>query len=182
MSASRYPPWVRHLHWIVFVLVTCALVLIYIHAWTPRDSALHANAKWAHMQFGMAILLVMLPRLLVRARGGKAPAIVPAPPRWQAILARATHVALYTLLIVTPLLGIASRLWNPGEWDFLGITLPHVAVPDKHFSHDIEEIHETFGNVLMYVAAIHAAAALIHHFLQRDNTLRRMLPPQQTGD
>lgn len=181
MPASHYSPWVRRLHWLVFLLIAAALLLIYIHGWTGRDNALHAQAKWAHMQFGIAVLLVMLPRLLVRSRS-KAPPVVPAVPRWQEMLARTMHLALYVLLFATPLLGMASRLWNPAAWDFLGIPLPHVPVPDKHFGHAIEDIHETFGNVLMYLAALHAVAALFHHFIQRDNALKRMLPPARTGD
>ncbi|MGH8191628.1 MAG: cytochrome b/b6 domain-containing protein [Rhodanobacteraceae bacterium] len=55
-------------------------------------------------------------------------------------------------------------------------------VPDRHFGHQIEDIHETFGKVLMYLAAAHAAVALLHHFWQRDNTLRRMLPPAGAED
>lgn len=175
MQDSRYAPWIRRLHWLVFILVACALALIYLHGWSPKGSALRANAKWAHMQFGMAILLVMLPRLLVRTRG-HAPPITPRPPNWQAMLAKTVHVVLYLLLFATPLLGIASRLWNPAEWDFLGIALPHVATPDKDIAHQIQEIHETFGNVLMYLAAAHAVAAFTHHFIQRDDTLKRMLP------
>lgn len=176
MTDSRYSPWVRRLHWVVFLLVACALLLIYIHHWTARGTALHANAKWAHTQFGMAVLLVMLPRLLVRSRATRPP-VVPPLPRWQDLLARATHLALYILLVATPLLGIANRLWNPGGWDFLGIPLPHVPVPDRAFSKTLEGIHENFGNILMYLAAIHAVAALFHHYVQRDNVLRRMLSP-----
>lgn len=176
MQTSRYPPWARHLHWLVFILVTCALVLIYIHHWTPRGSALHASAKWAHTQFGIAVLLVMLPRLVLRGRRRREPPIVPPPPRGQEWLAKVVHLALYVLLIVTPLLGIANRAWNPAGWDFLGIPLPHVASPDRQFAHMLEGVHENFGNILMYLAMIHAVAALFHHFVQRDNTLQRMLP------
>lgn len=180
MANANHSLWVRRLHWLVFVLVACALLLIYIHAWTDRGTALHANAKWAHTQFGIAILLVMLPRLLLRSRR-RAPPQVPPLPRWQDVLARTMHLVLYGLLIVTPLLGIANRMWNPAPWDFLGIPLPHVATPDGRFAHRLEDIHETFGNVLMYLAALHAAAALLHHFLKRDNVLRRMLPPLRSG-
>lgn len=176
-ATTRYSPWIRRLHWLVFILVACALTLIYLHDWAPKGSALRANAKWAHMQFGIAILLVMLPRLVVRSRGGSAPPIVPAPPRWQDLIAKTVHVILYALLVATPLLGIASRLWNPDAWNFLGLALPHVPVPDKDLAHGIQEVHETFGNVLMYLAAAHAVAALGHHYVQHDDTLRRMLPP-----
>ena len=174
---SAYSTWTRRLHWLVFMLVACALLLIYIHDWTPRTSALHANAKWAHMQFGIAVLLVMLPRLLIRSRSATPP-VQPPLPAWQHWLAKTMHLALYLLLFATPLLGIANRMWNPGAWDFLGIPLPHVAHPDRDFAHVIEGIHENFGNILMYLAALHAVAALVHHFFLRDNTLRRMLPPR----
>jgi cytochrome b561 len=177
MSDSRYTPWIRRLHWLVFVLVACALVLIYLHGWLPKGSALRANAKWAHMQFGMAILLVMLPRLLVRSRGGSAPPITPKPPPWQTMLAKTVHAALYVLLFGTPMLGIATMAWSGKPWNFLGIPLPSVPVPDRHFSHQLEHIHETCGNILMYLAAAHALAALVHHFFQRDDALKRMLPP-----
>lgn len=179
MTDARYSPWTRHLHWLVFVLVTCALVLIYIHAWTPRTSWWHASAKWAHMQFGLAVLLVMLPRIMVRSRAPLAPPITPAPPRWQLGAARVMHLALYVLLIVTPLMGIANRVWNPAPWNFLGIPLPHVAHPDGAFAHMLEGIHEDFGNIVLYLAALHAAIALFHHYAQRDNTLRRMLPARR---
>ncbi|HET7562930.1 MAG TPA: cytochrome b [Rhodanobacteraceae bacterium] len=180
MTAPRYSPWTRHLHWVVFILVACALVLIYINAWTPRSSPLHANARWAHMQFGMAILLVMLPRLLVRSRATTAPPITPPLPAWQKWAAKCMHLALYVLLIVTPLLGIANRMWSPGAWNLLGIPMPHVAHPERAFSHMLEGIHGDFGNILMYLAALHATMALFHHFAQRDNTLKRMLPAQRS--
>ena len=180
MPDSRYSPWTRRLHWLIFILVAGALALIYLHGWSPKGSTLRADAKWAHMQFGVAVLLVMLPRLLVRARGSSPP-INPAPPRWQDLISKAVHLALYILLFATPLLGLASRLWNPAETDFLGVVLPHVAHPDKVFAHKLEDIHGTFGNILMYLAAFHALAGLVHHCLQRDDTLKRMLPPVRGG-
>lgn len=181
MPETRYPPWLRRLHWLVFVLVASALLLIYIHDWTARGTALHAGAKWAHTQFGIAILLVMLARLLVRSRS-RVPGAEPGVPRWQAFVAKAMHLALYVLLLATPLLGIANRMWSPAGWDFLGLPLPHVARPDRGFAHMLEGVHGTFGNLLMYLAALHAIAALFHRFVQRDNVLGRMLPAARGGE
>lgn len=180
-ATTRYPPWIRRLHWLIFALVAIALALIYLHGWSPKGSALRAGAKWAHMQFGIAILLIMLPRLAIRLRHGTAPAIAPPLPAWQAFGAKAVHFVLYALLVVTPILGITNRMWDPSAWNFLGIPMPHVAHPDKAFAHSIEEIHETFGNVLMYLAAAHALIGLFHHYVRRDNTLQRMLPPARGG-
>lgn len=175
MKDSRYSLWARRYHWLVFILVAMALILIYAHGWSPKGSDARAVFKWAHIQFGIAIILVMVPRVMTRWRG-EHPSIVPPPPPWQAWLARLVQFLLYVLLIAVPLLGIANRLWSPSDWDFMGMALPHVPVPDKAFSKDLEEIHETLGNVLMYLAGAHAAIALVHHFVVRDSTLRSMLP------
>lgn len=176
MPDSRYPRWVRRLHWLVFALVAGALALIYLHGIAPKGSGLRANLKWAHMQFGAAALLVVLPRILVRLRSGKAPPITPAVPRWELAIGRFVHVVLYALLVATPVLGIANRMWNPADWNLVGIPMPHVAHPDRAFAHAIQELHETLGNALMYLAGFHATVALFHHFVLRNDNLRRLLP------
>ncbi|MEO7107625.1 MAG: cytochrome b [Rhodoferax sp.] len=175
MNDSHYSLWARRLHWLFFILVAAALILIYAHGWAPNGSTIRAQFKWAHMQFGMVILLLILPRVIVRW-GAKRPSIVPQLPAWQDWLAHAVQYVLYLLLFVVPLLGISNRLWSPDAWNFLGIALPHVAVTDKAFSEQLENIHGTLGNVLMYLAGAHAAIALWHHFIRRDSTLRGMLP------
>jgi cytochrome b561 len=50
-------------------------------------------------------------------------------------------------------------------------------IRDRAFAHNVTEIHEILANALVIVASFHAAAALVHHFVFRDNTLIRMLPP-----
>ncbi|MEO8778966.1 MAG: cytochrome b, partial [Rhodanobacter sp.] len=61
MNNSRYSSWTRRLHWLVFIFVVVALLLIHAHNWSPKGSDIRGQFKWAHIQFGMAILLVMLP-------------------------------------------------------------------------------------------------------------------------
>jgi cytochrome b561 len=175
MHPSHYSLWSRRLHWLTFILVTLLLILIYGHGWSPKDSAIRAAFKWSHIQLGIVLILVLIPRFIVRARS-KAPDIVPPPPTGQMRIARLVQLVLYALLIAVPLLGLSNRLWSPSDWDFLGIALPHVAVPDRAFAKQIQEIHGTLGNVLMYLAGAHALIALVHHFVLRDSTLRGMLP------
>lgn len=175
MNDLRFSLWSRRFHWLVFILVVAALALIYAHGWSPKESTLRAVFKWAHIQFGIVILLVMLPRIIVRWRTRRPP-IIPPPARWQKRLANLVQFVLYVLLIAIPLLGMETRVWSPDAWNFLGISMPNVRVPDKAFSERLEEIHGTLGNILMFLAGAHAAIALAHHFIQRDSTLRGMLP------
>ena len=175
MGTTHFSPWTRRLHWLVFVLVTVALILIYTHGWLPKGSAIRTQFKWVHKQLGMTILLLMLPRVIARWCGGHPPIVRPLSS-WQERLAQLVQYLLYALLFAVPMLGIGNRLWSPDPWDFFGIPLPHVAVTDKIFSNQLRSIHETLGNALMYLAGAHAAAALAHHFMLRDSTLRGMLP------
>lgn len=181
MNDPRYPLSVRRFHWLVFILVASALILIYAHGWSPKGSTMRAAFKWTHIQFGIVILLMMVPRMVARLRGGR-PHIAPPPPSWQQWLAHIVQFALYALLFAVPILGIANRLWSPSDWNFLGIALQHVPVTDKAFSKQLEDIHGTLGNVLMYLAGTHAAIGLAHHFVRRDSTLRAMLPFWRKAD
>src|SRR3546814_17087653 len=103
--------------------------------------------KWAHIQFGIAIILTMIPRL-VACLHGQRPHIVPPPPSWQKWLAHLVQFVLYVLLFAVPLLGIAKRLWSPSDWNFLGIPLPHVPPTDTAFSKKLEETHYTPSKLL----------------------------------
>ena len=70
----------------------------------PKGSAGRANLRAGHEMFGLLVFGLVWLRLAVRAFTS-APAIEPVPPRWQALLAKAAHIALYGLMIVLPLSG-----------------------------------------------------------------------------
>src|SRR3546814_958729 len=102
-----------------------------------KGSTMRDAFKWAHIQFGIAIILTMIPRL-VACLHGQHPHIVPPPPSWQKWLAHLVQFVLYVLLFAVPLLGIANRLWSPSDWNFLGIALPHVPATDRSEEHTSE--------------------------------------------
>jgi cytochrome b561 len=168
----------RRLHWAIAWFIVFALVLIEIKGWFPRGSAARTAVKWGHMQFGIAVLLLMVPRLLVRLRHA-APPITPESPRWQAVLGRLVHLALYLLVFAVPLLGVSMMFVAGKPWNLFGLPLPVLATPDADLAHAIEGIHRAAGNVLMWLAIAHVAAALFHHFVQHDDTLLRMLPARR---
>jgi cytochrome b561 len=177
---TRYAPGLRRLHWLIALFVAVALVLIEIKGWFPRGSAVRNGIKWGHMQLGAAVLLMMLPRLWVRWRTS-VPPITPAPPRWQEGLSRLAHLALYLLGFALPLLGLAMMFAAGKPWNLFGLPMPIQAMPDIDLAHRLKEIHETAGNVFMWLAMAHAAAALFHRYVQRDDTLQRMLPERRAG-
>jgi cytochrome b561 len=96
---------------------------------------------------------------------------------WLDRLGRLTHYALYALLIAAPVSGIVLQLARGDSLPLFGLT--EIASPwasDRALARSVKEIHEVAANALVILAALHAAAALVHHWVLCDRTLIRMLP------
>ena len=100
-----------------------------------------------------------------------APAIEPVPPRWQALLAKAAHFALYGLMIVLPLSGWLMLSAGGKPIPFFAWELPPLVAPSKSLARRLQEVHEAIASAGYALIGLHAAAALFHHYLLRDNTL-----------
>lgn len=173
---ARYVAPARWLHWAIFALVALAYLLINLFELFPRGSATRGNVLASHYTAGLAVLLLVLPRLVVRLRN-RPPPILPPPPRWSEWLGNLTHLALYLFLVIQPVLGIITLQIGAKPVVLFGVTLlpAFTDIPDRVLSHRIEHIHATLGTVFYYVIGLHIAAALWHHFGRRDDTLQRML-------
>ena len=112
----------------------------------------------------------------MRVRHG-APPVTPALDAWNAWSARLLHLALYLFFFVQPLLGLATA-WSDGKQlllPFTGIALPALLPENRALAHTLEDLHGTVGDVFYWVIGLHIVAALWHHLMRRDDTLRRML-------
>ena len=86
------------------------------------------------------------------------------------------HYALYGFMIAMPLAGWLMLSAAGKNIPFFGLQWPALMGESNNIAEFIKEIHETGGTLGYFLIAFHAAAALIHHYLLRDDTLRRMLP------
>jgi cytochrome b561 len=175
-SPARYAASMRWMHWCVFALVLAAYVFINLFELFPRDSAARANTLASHYLAGLAVLLLVLPRFWLRSRHSIS-AIVPPVDRWVDLLGKTTHFALYAFLLVQPVFGVITLQVGGKPVSLLGFTLVPVFVstPDRDLSHQLEKIHGTLGTIFYWVIGLHILAALWHHWIRRDNTLRRMI-------
>ncbi|MBI5919463.1 MAG: cytochrome b [Nitrosomonadales bacterium] len=164
----------RLLHWLSAFLVILALVLIESKGYWPKGSPEREALKSVHAQFGLLIFLVMWVRLPWRMTQ-RLPDITPPLPRLQALVAHLMHAVLNLMLLILPVLGILMMNAKDKAIGLFGVTLPSFIGPDKELAHTLQEAHETLGELMIWLIALHAAAALWHHWVQRDNTLRRML-------
>lgn len=173
--SSRYGSALIALHWLTLLLLAAVYTCIEVRGYFPRGSALREGLKTWHFMLGLSVFVLVWLRLALRLLN-TAPPIEPPPPRWQQGLSHAVHLALYLLMIGAPLLGWLMLSAEGKPIPFFGLELPALLSPDKALGHQLEEIHETLGTAGYYLIGIHAAAALYHHYVQRDNTLLRMLP------
>lgn len=174
-TSPRYGALTIGMHWLMLILLVAVYACIELRGFYPKGSALRDAMKTWHFMLGLSVFALVFVRIALRV-AGRTPPIVPAPPPWQQRLAALGHLAIYAFLIAMPLLGwlVLSAAGKPVP--FFGMQLPALVGPDKALAHGLEEIHETIGTIGYYLIGLHAAAALFHHYVMRDDTLLRMLP------
>jgi cytochrome b561 len=96
---------------------------------------------------------------------------------WQRHAAHASHLALYVLLLLIPVSGWIYSSATGVQVVYLGlIPLPDLVQPDKTLASVLKAVHVTLNFALVVLVCVHTAAALKHHFVDRDTALTRMLP------
>jgi cytochrome b561 len=104
----------------------------------------------------------------------------PEPPPmapWMRYSASAAHLGLYALMLAIPLTAIAGAWLEAHPLMIYGLgTIAPMLPPAHALGQSIANIHTILGNVIIWLAGLHGAAALFHHFVLRDNILISMLP------
>lgn len=129
-----------------------------------------------HKGFGILALFLAAVRLAWRV-GNALPALVENLPDWQKVIARFVHLCFYGLMFALPVSGwlMSSAAGIPASF-FGWFTLPDLVAHDEYLFKVFIQIHKWLGYALMGLILVHVGAALRHHFLFKDDTLRRMLP------
>ncbi|TAN50386.1 MAG: cytochrome b [Methylococcaceae bacterium] len=173
--ANRYTATAIALHWLAALLIFTNFPLgVYMHelALSPLKLKLVNYHKW----LGVTIFLLTAMRLAWRAAHTPPPLPETIPP-WQQRAAHGLHFLLYALLLAIPLSGWLMSSAKGVPVVYLGLVqLPDLVGKDKALGDLLAEIHEVLNFGLLALVGMHAAAALKHHFIDRDSTLRRMLP------
>lgn len=168
----------KAIHWIVFLLVLGVYGLTYAEGLFPRGDPNRDLVWWFHISFGLLLLGLIIVRLGMRLLYG-APELPSEMTPLEHWLAKVTHLLLYLLLLAIPVLGILLT-WSRGQaLSFFGLfTIPAPFAPDRATAGLIKELHGLCANLILILAGLHAAAALWHHFVCKDDILKRMLPEQ----
>jgi len=166
----------KAIHWTVFLLVIGLYGLTYVVDLFSRGDPGRALVWWLHISFGLLLFALVAVRVGLRLALGTPglPGEMSQLERWAAKVA---HLVLYGLLVAIPVLGILLTWYRGEALSFFGLfTIPAPFSPDRATAGFIRQLHSLCANAILILAGLHAAAALWHHFIRRDDVLKRMLP------
>jgi len=170
-TPHSYGPVTRHVHWGMAAAIAIMLAIGWSADALPKS--VKGTAMGIHIGIGIAILAFALFRLGWRLTNRARP---PRPEGRTGTLARAAQWTLMGLLLIMPLSGWMLVSASGHVPDFFGLFHLPPLVPTSDVLHELgEEVHETLPWVLVGVLALHVLGALKHHFLDGDDTLRRMV-------
>jgi cytochrome b561 len=173
-APAAYSTTARTLHWVTAALVLTLLPLgvVIANKWGgPLQDWLYN----LHRSIGAVIIPLVILRLGYRITHAPMPLPADVPPSQQAA-ARATHWALYALLLVQPFLGWVATSAYPAPIPVFGLfELPPIWSADRALSDRLLVVHALIGATIASLAALHIGAALYHHFVRRDGVLMRMI-------
>ncbi|MFZ1874774.1 MAG: cytochrome b [Chania sp.] len=161
------------LHWLTLLMVILTYSAMLLKDSVPDDYI--DLVKNLHFNFGLSVFVLMFFRLCLRQRHATPP-ITPALEVWQAFGSKVFHWLLYLLFLSLPILGMLTLAYGGKEWMLLGWQVPQWITPDPGMRSLVKDIHETLANTGYFIIGAHALAALYHHYLRGDDTLRRMMP------
>ena len=172
---ESYDRVLKAVHWSTLLLIAAAYIAIW-GSYAVATKEQEAFLTQLHRSLGVTVFVLTVFRLGWRwhARIPSLPADLPAI---QKVAARVAEYVLYALLLAQPILGILNINARGRRVDFFFLgELPPIVGPDKVLAKQAIAAHQIVAYVLLTLIALHAAAALFHHFVRRDDVLNAMLP------
>lgn len=161
-------------HWFAALLIIGMLSLGLYMADLPKGPW-KGQLFALHKSFGILVLMLGAMRIGWRL-GNTRPGPVDTAQPWLRKTARLLHLLLMAMMLVLPLSGWAMSSAGDHPVSFFGLfTLPPLLAVDKDLGETLSDVHEVLAWTLIALLVLHVGAALQHHFIARDATLRRML-------
>lgn len=173
-SAPRFDAATLWLHWL-----TAALVLSQFATALSLDHLEPAQIDGVlavHRSTGLLLWGLTAGRVAWRLTLMQVPPADSSLPRVQRLAARANEYALYLLLLVQPVTGLADSLFHAHVFPVFGMAVPVLVAKSKPIYHAAHSLHEAGGWLLAALVGLHTAAALFHRLVLRDRVLQSMLP------
>jgi superoxide oxidase len=163
------------LHWttLLIVLTLFGSGLLYgqveERSWAP-------SLLQVHRSLGVTIWTLTVFRLLWRVTGARFPAFPATMSPLHQLGARLSEYGLYALLLIQPVTGVAQTILRGRPFEVFAWSIPPLVARNVALVGIFRATHEIGAWCLFALAGLHAAAALVHHFILRDDVLEAMAP------
>lgn len=175
-TVDRYGIVHKTLHWLIALGVLMMLVMGIVMGDIPSGP----DRFWVyslHKSIGITILALMIARLGWKLANRDLPRPLPTHPRHEQIAAAIVHWGFYILLIAMPLSGWLMTAAANSTVNWFGLfPIPNPIGPDRDVREFMGEAHDIIALCIWGFLGLHVAGALKHVIIDRDGTLRRMLP------
>lgn len=172
-TPQNYALFSKIIHWVTALIMAALLTVGYLMSemdGTPAKFQMMA----LHKSFGILVLGLVLIRIASYIILKK-PKSLPTHKFWEKFLAHAAHAFLYVAMLCLPLSGWIMSSAGDYPVPFFGLfNLPSLVAKNQDLFHQSEEVHETFAFLVFLVIGLHVLGAFKHHFLDKDETLKRM--------
>jgi cytochrome b561 len=173
---QRYTKTAMTLHWLMALLIVSAFIMGLVMTSIPGFSMAKLRYFSWHKWLGVTVFGLAVLRVLWRQWRKPPPHPAQMPP-WQNRAADAVHILLYVLIFAVPLSGYLYTLSAGVPVVYLGVwPMPVFMAPNPELKPLLRDIHFWLDMTLAALVLGHAGAALKHHFIDRDDVLKRMLP------
>ncbi|MFA6038034.1 MAG: cytochrome b [Legionellales bacterium] len=159
----------KFFHWTIFLCVSAQIYFV----WVFKD-------MYWHKAIGATVLLLAIFWLIWRMFN-VVPTPKPGPNNWQYYAAKIAHNLLFACIILLPISGIIMGMAFNRSFDWFGIytITPFSFIPQNEtFGGYFSLAHTIIGYSLVALVSVHILGALKHHFFDKDDVLKRMLPFQ----
>jgi cytochrome b561 len=180
-ETGGYGTTAKVLHWVAALCVVAAWLLGHFIDDFPK--AIESGALFSHMSLGLTILALLIVRIGWRIGHPPPPLLSSAFSPWTQWAATLVHWLLCALMLALPVSGIVMQFARGRALPIFGLF--QIASPwarDRALQSSVHELHALLANSLLILAALHAVAALFHHYVLKDATLLRMLPRRGISD
>jgi cytochrome b561 len=177
-TRTRYDGVSIALHWVSAALIVALFALALL--WEDFPRPVRQQMIGLHLSLGILLIVTLAWRIIWRLTPGHQ--VAAAATGWMEKASKAVQGVLYLLLVGQVVLGLVAR-WTAGRpMLFFGLQIPSPLAKVPHpVTEQLEGVHNWVAWTIIILAVGHAAAALYHHFVLRDQVLARMLPQGRKG-
>ena len=174
-TEERYGYAAMFLHWLLAVLLI-GMTVVGLYMTSLQDGENKYALYALHKSIGIIVFVLVVVRIFWRSTS-----VVPPLPinlkRIEKELVQLTHRSLYVVMFVLPVSGYINISAGDFKLDFFGLyNIPKVIPEDGFIEVLFQAVHMGMAYALIVFIVLHIGAAIKHHFILKDNVLRRMWP------